>query len=215
MRPKLSEMPPEPLTTAELMERWRDSFADFCDEQNISSMKDESSSMWLGCMMYCAKKAFNGGKLLATSEYKEIRDPHNFKPYTTVIYYNPVVLWDLVDIYIYLCQIYSKEVSLLGFSTFTSTPIDMYCPTADRRGDRLNDVCNKIYQKIHAFREQSLLSKLYDNKNAVAQIAVLNKHFGYNMPGVRQNTPQITQGADSLPRLVSPSNIAEISQNDD
>ena len=45
----------------------------------------------------------------------------------------------------------------------------------------------EIYRKLSRGREESLVSKLTSNKNPVAVIAILNKHFGYNMPGVRQN----------------------------
>ena len=54
------------------------------------------------------------------------------------------------------------------------------------RGNKLSTAGSRIYEKLTRSREEALVAKLAGNKNPVAVIAILNKHFGYNMPGVKQ-----------------------------
>ena len=61
----------------------------------------------------------------------------------------------------------------------------------------------EIYKKLIAFREESLSSKLATgNKNPVGILAILNRHYQWNMPGVtRETSKRQSLGAAELPKL--------------
>ena len=56
--------------------------------------------------------------------------------------------------------------------------------TASRKGSFKFFQLSFVLEKLTAEREESLSAKLVDSKQAVAQIAILNKHYGWNLPGV-------------------------------
>ena len=60
-----------------------------------------------------------------------------------------------------------------------------------------------IVQKLRLFREESLSNKLATgNKNPVGVLAILNRHFAWNLPGVsRENTAKAIKTAADLPQL--------------
>ena len=70
-------------------------------------------------------------------------------------------------------------------------------------GKELSQNGMDIYKKLMNSREESLSNKLADGKqNPVGVIAILNKHYGWNMPGVTRETSR-TQAlpASELPKL--------------
>jgi hypothetical protein len=60
-----------------------------------------------------------------------------------------------------------------------------------------------IAQKLRLFREESLSNKLATgNKNPVGILAILNRHFAWNLPGVsRESTAKVIKTASELPQL--------------
>ena len=98
---------------------------------------------------------------------------------------------------------YDKEVSAIGFSLLTG--IDRYTIATWRdEGTKLSPSCSDIGKKISDFREESLSAKLATAKrNPVGILAILNRHYGWNLPGVsrdQQNHKQALTASD-LPQL--------------
>ena len=60
-----------------------------------------------------------------------------------------------------------------------------------------------IYKKLHDFREESLSNKLATgNKNPVGILAILNRHYSWNLPGVSKESDRRTVlGVEQLPKL--------------
>lgn len=171
----------------------------FCEEQGIEDMCKESQSRWNAALMYVKRHVFNNSdSLKSKSIYNNINNniPSNYNAYD----------YDLVnsvcDYYIYLCMMYDKEVSAIGFSLLTG--IDRYTIATWRdEGTKLSTASSDIGKKISDFREESLSAKLATaNKNPVGILAILNRHYAWNMPGVRQDKEkQAVLTADQLPRL--------------
>lgn len=100
-------------------------------------------------------------------------------------------------------MMYDKEVSAIGFSLLTG--IDRYTIATWRdEGTKLSPSCSDIGKKISDFREESLSAKLATAKrNPVGILAILNRHYGWNLPGVsreQQNHKQALTASD-LPQL--------------
>ena len=78
-----------------------------------------------------------------------------------------------------------------------------------------------IVQKLRIFREESLSNKLATgNKNPVGILAILNRHFAWNLPGVsRESSTKAIKTAADLPRLgtsgdAQGSNVRQIAQQE-
>lgn len=82
-----------------------------------------------------------------------------------------------------MCYQYGKEVSIMGFIKLTGID-DETIYNWGKKKNVLSTSGVDIYEKLTAEREESLSAKLVDSKQAVAQIAILNKHYGWNLPGV-------------------------------
>ena len=58
--------------------------------------------------------------------------------------------------------------------------------------NRLSSKSLEIYKKLIMFREESLSNKLATgNKNPVGILAILNRHYAWNLPGVSKEQSKI------------------------
>lgn len=172
----------------------------FCEEYNIPDLRKEPQSVWNACLMYIQKHVFNDRDKLKD---KTVID-HVYIP-TTYNRYNYNLLNNICDHYIYLCGLYNKEISINGFSKLTkiNTGIIEEWGYNYNGTVKLSEGGTNIYKKLMKEREESLSNKLADGKqNPVGVIAILNKHYGWNMPGVSREAakPQALP-ASELPKL--------------
>ena len=171
----------------------------FCEENGIDDMKKESQSVWNGALRYIRRHVFNNKDLL-----KEPNNIYNTNNSIVSNYnmYNYELVNNICDIYIDLCFINDKEVSIIGFSNLTG--IDNETINVWGNNDnKLSTLSFGIYKKLSQFREESLSNKLVTgNKNPVGVIAVLNRQYGWASPYTsdsnRQKRPLT---AAELPKL--------------
>lgn len=182
----------------------------FCEENDIDNIKNESQSVWNSCLRYIYKHVFKGTNKLKQKDiilHDNTCIPSNYNMYD----YNTVL--EIVDIYIHdMCMKYNKEVSIIGFSILTGIDESIIYDWGNNI-NKLSNISSKIYQKLRAYREESLSNKLVDGKqNPVGVLGVLNRHYQWNMPGVsRETSKKQTLTAADLPQLGS-KNI-QIAQN--
>ena len=182
----------------------------FCEENGIEDMKKESQSVWNGALRYIRRHVFNNKDLL-----KEPNNIYNTNNSIVSNYnmYNYELVNNICDIYIDLCFINDKEVSILGFSNLTG--IDNETINVWGNNDsKLSKLSFGIYKKLSQFREESLSNKLVTgNKNPVGVIAVLNRQYGWASPYTSDsNRQKQALSAAELPKL-NGSNCAEITNN--
>ena len=189
----------------------------FCEEHNIEDMTKEPQSRWNAALMYINKYVFSDKSILKLN--KNIN-----KNNTNCIMDSNFYMYDLdkleyiLYIYYYMCSMYDKECSILGFSLLTGIHKDTFMDWgADER--KLSTKGFELVQKLRDFREESLSNKLATgNKNPVGILAILNRHFAWNLPGVsRENTTKAIKTAADLPQLGTPgdaqgSNVRQIAQ---
>lgn len=148
--------------------------AEFCDNLKIEDMTKETQNRWNAALLYINKYVFKGKGLLYTND--RLYNRYDISKVNT-----------LCDMYINLCYIYDKEVSIMGFSKLSGIDTD----TINSWG---NNECQSsfessvIHKKLTKEREESLSGMLISGKrNPVGILGALNRHYQWNMPGVRES----------------------------
>ena len=178
----------------------------FCEENDIPDMKKESQSVWNSCLRYIYTHVFKGKDLLKSKVlHNNINNtiPSNYNSYD----YN--ILNHVLDLYIYnMCMKYDKEVSIIGFSTLTGVS-DVIIHEWGNNG-KPSSLSFNIYKKLNQYREESLSNKLATgNKNPVGILAILNRHYQWNLPGVSKEAAS----KSNLTLEDMAGRIAELTQN--
>ena len=152
----------------------------FMDQQRIEDMRTMSQSVWNACLMFVCRNCFKGTNKLKD---KTLHDMPNNTGQTNFNRYDYELVNKLCDYYIYLCAMFDKEISIMGFSKLSG--IDPETINLWGNGEKLNDARFGIYKKLCTEREESLSNKLATgNKNPVGILAILNRHYQWNLPGV-------------------------------
>lgn len=186
----------------------------FCEEYKIEDMTKESQSRWNAALMYINRYAFTDKSIL------KLNNNIN-KSNTNCIMNSNFYMYDLVKleyilyIYYYLCSVYDKECSVMGYSLLTGINYDTLMDWgADER--KLSTKGFDIVEKLRLFREESLSNKLATgNKNPVGVLAILNRHYAWNLPGVSRETSQrqALTAADIRQQLQNSADSALLSDN--
>lgn len=158
----------------------------FCEEHNIEDMTKEPQSRWNAALMYINKYVFGDKSILKLN--KNIN-----KNNTNCIMDSNFYMYDYDKLeYYYLCAVYDKECSIMGYSLLTGINYDTLMDWG--AGERkLSTKAFDIVQKLRIFREESLSNKLATGKkNPVGILAILNRHFAWNLPGVSRESSNKT-----------------------
>ena len=185
----------------------------FQEEHDVPDLRAASQSVWNACLMYICRRVFKGTDKL---KQKQLVRNDSFTGATNYNAYNYELVNQVCDYYIALCLLYDKEVSLIGFGNLTGIGME----TLQSWGDgviKSSATSQAIYKKIISFREESLSNKLATgNKNPVGILAILNRHYAWNLPGVsRENNNNAKLTAADLPKLgqLQPGKAQEIPEN--
>lgn len=171
----------------------------FCEKNGIEDMKKESQSVWNGALRYIRRHVFNNKDILKSKDNINI---YNNNIPSTFNAYNYDTVNNICDIYIDLCFINDKEVSIIGFSNLTGIDTELIYNWGNEN-TKLSSTSFNVYKKLSQFREESLSNKLVTGKqNPVGILGVLNRHYQWNMPGVsREHASRGALTAAELPRL--------------
>ncbi len=171
----------------------------FAYEQDIEDLRTVPQSVWNACLMYIQRHVFIDRALL-----KQGNNIYNDNSIMDSNYnmYNYDIVYKILEYYIYVCNLYNKEISIIGFSKLTGIDAE----TINLWGNNNNKLSSKsfwIYKRICQMREESLSNKLVDGKqNPVGTIAVLNRQFGWASPYTSDSNRQKTSlTASELPKL--------------
>lgn len=164
------------------IEMWLDRF---CKEQKIDDLREITQNVWNAALMYVrrhvfcdksilkAKSPLDGYQVSNSSAGLEKSDCNRF---------NLELVDQICDYYIYLCMLYSKEASIMGFSNMTGISYSaiQQWGSEDRK---LSTAGLFIYQKLVKFNEESLANLLISSKRSpVGAIATLNHRHGWASP---------------------------------
>ena len=162
--------------------------SEFCQEQGIGNMKKEPQSVWNGALMYIRRHVFSVPGILKISKPLEgYTNTHTELSKSNCNSYDISLINNICDYYIYLCMMYDKEVSLMGFSNLTGINIDTFIDWGNNVNKLSTSGC-EIYKKLRDFREESLSNKLVTGRqNPVGVLGVLNRFYGWSAPGIHDS----------------------------
>ena len=182
----------------------------FCEEQKIEDLRTTSQSVWNAALMYIKRHVFSDSSILKLSTPLSGYVNNNYTADNNIYKlnnsncnaYDIDKLNGICDYYIYICMMYDKEVSVIGFSNLTGISQEcIYSWAAEER--KLSTAGCEIYKKLNQYREESLSNKLVTGRqNPVGVLGVLNRHYAWNMPGVREDkgSKRVLTAAE-LPKL--------------
>ena len=184
----------------------------FADEQGIDDFRSIPQSVWNGALRYVYRNVFKPNPGI-------LKQRHNISNSNAIMdstynAYDYDLVNSILDYYIYLCQIHSKEISIMGFSNLTGIDTDTINDWGNT-GNKLSSKSCVIYKKLVKMREESLSNKLADGKqNPVGVIAMLNRHYGWASPYTADaNRAKKALSGAELPKLGSESGaVRQIAQ---
>lgn len=154
--------------------------------------------------MYTRKQVFPDNKVLKDKTLRPLNNGTIYQ-YSNYNIYNYDLLMEICDIYIYLCLEYDKEISIVGYSLLTGieqSNIYQWSNINEQDVNKLSYKGLEIYKKLHTFREESLSNKLQGKANPVGILAILNRHYSWNLPGVtKENKQNNALSVENLPKL--------------
>ena len=175
----------------------------FCEENGIEDMTKEPQSRWNACLTYIQRHVFNNKDLL-----KQINNIYNSNSIMDSNYnmYNYDLLYNILEYYIYLCNMYNKEISSMGYSKLVGISNEIISMWGNDN-NKLSSKSLKKNKKLNQEREESLSNKLADGKqNPVGVIAILNRQYGWASPYTSDSNRQKTAlTAAELPKLAGSS----------
>ena len=190
----------EPVTI-EYYENEIDAFLDiFKEQQGIEDLRTCSQSVWNAALMFVQRHVYNKSML---------KEQNNIYTDNTLMNancnsYNYDLLNSIVDYYIYITALYDKECSIYGFSKLVNIAYQLIQEWGHNynNSNRLSSKSCDIYKKLTDAREQSLIAKLVSMKHPTAMAIILNKDYGYNLPGVsKEMANKSPLPAAELPKL--------------
>ena len=179
----------------------------FCEENGIEDMKKESQSVWNAALMYNKRHVFNNNSVLKSSTPLSGYNNNNYNNQYSNLNnsncnrYNIDTVNSICDYYIYMCYVYNKSISIQSFSRLTGINQD----TIFDWGKNINKLSSsgcEIYKKLSNERENAWVAKLESMNHPTAIAILLNKQYGYNLPGVsREQANKRSLTAAELPKL--------------
>lgn len=183
----------------------------FCEENSIEDMTKEPQSRWNACLTYIQRHVFNNRDLL-----KQSNNIYNSNSIMDSNYnmYNYDLLYNILEYYIYLCNMYNKEISSMGYSKLTGISNEIISIWGNDN-NKLSSKSFEIYKKLNQEREESLSNKLADGKqNPVGVIAILNRQYGWASPYTSDSNKQRKSiSAEEIRQKLSENNTQFIQDN--
>lgn len=165
------------LTIDEMLKAIVDEIEPFCLKYQIEDIRAASQSIWNGFLTYVCNTLVKPNKALI----------YNYN----LSRYKIDMIYPLCEFYITLCELYEKEVSIVGFSKLTGINTDTinewgtnnylysYIDSITHETITINSAV--IYKNLHNAREESLSNMLISGKrNPVGILGALNHRFGWN-----------------------------------
>lgn len=171
-------------------------FNEFCNKEKIDNMTEASQSIFYAALIYVYNHTFKNtnrlklkGRLQGYSN-NNYNNQYNNINNSNCNSYNYEYLNYIADYYIYICYKYNKICTVSGYCKLTGiNETVIYDWANEKRASKLSTSAYDLWEKLSKDYESSGEARLWSGKNPVGQLAVMNRRFGWNLPGVsRENT---------------------------
>ena len=194
----------------------------FKEQQNIDDLRTIPQSVWNAALIFIRMHVFPDSNILKRSEPLENYHSNDYGGKYSNLNSSTCGAYDIkkvnavCDYYIYICMMYDKEISIVGFNLLTGISIECIYSWGNN-SRKLSTSGVEIFKKLKQYREESLSNKLVTGRqNPVGTIAVLNRQFGWASPYTSDARRQERALEDqALPRLEGVQNAAIEAKNQD
>lgn len=171
----------------------------FKEEQEIEDLRSVPQSVWNGALRYINRRVFKPNPNILKSN--SIYNINNNNIPSNCNMYNYSLVNEVLDYYIYLCNVYNKECSIKGFSNLTGINQDTIHDWG-KDVNKLSSLGCEIYKKLSEENEESYVNRLYDGKqNPIGAIATLKRRFNWESPYFNDKNNKTSLTAAELPKL--------------
>ena len=170
---------------------------EFIKKYDIQDMTKESQNRWNAALAYIYNNTFKkDNSILKNDMYNE---------------YNNNICMCICDYYINMCNLYTKEISIIGYSKLTGITNELISGVWSNK----NNKCFEIYKKLITGREESLSNMLSSNKSVVGVLGILNHHYAWNNAQTVEVRPVIAATDPALIAKQYTDNNIQIAQKPD
>lgn len=184
-------------------------FKRFCTNENIEDMASAPQSLFYAALIYVYNNTFKGtNRLKLKGKLQGYNNNYYNNQYSNINNsncnsYNYEYLNYIADYYIYMCYKYDKICTISGYCKLTGIrETVIYDWANEKRAAKLSTSAYDLWEKLSKDYESSGEARLWSGKNPIGQLAAMNHHFTWNLPGVsRESTAKVIKTASELPQL--------------
>lgn len=110
------------------------------------------------------------------------------------------IINEIMDIYFYICSLYDKYISLMGFVSFSGIDENTVINWSDKKA---SSNFRELHKKLLARSEESLTNNLATGrKNPMGNLAILNNRFAWSTSNAKTETVHRVESLEDIRQAI-------------